>query len=156
MSAITKIFGAIISFFTGLLGIFSKKKKGEFYLEIDPSKDGAAAPQEVAAESSGGAAVASKPDEAPKSKKTSKAKKAPKSKKAPKAKKEKASQPAAPLPQAAPTPQPSAAALASQALNMPKPKVSTIEPLDIPKFGPRRRPGSNMQSFLDMAKTVKS
>ena len=80
MSAITKIFGAIISFFTGLLGgilgIFSKKK-GEFYLEIDPSKDSAAASQAV--ESSGGAAVASPPQE-----KAPKAQKAPKKKKAPK------------------------------------------------------------------------
>lgn len=44
----------------------------------------------------------------------------------------------------------------NEALNLPEPEVATIEPLDIPKFGPARRPGSNMKAFLDMAKTVKT
>ena len=145
MSTITKIFGAIISFFTGLLGIFTTRKKGEFFLEIDPSKDGAAAPQAV---------VAAAPAETAKpAKKADKAQKAPKAKKATQTKTSQkgkaAAQPAAPVPQPV-------AASVNQALNIPKPKAATIEPLDIPKFGAARRPGANMQSFLDMAKTVKS
>lgn len=154
MSAIKKIFGAILAFLTSavtsVLGIFSKKKKGEFFLEIDPSKDGAA---------SANAAVAA-PEAASKS--APKAKKAKPKAQAAKSKAKKAKPPKKVTTQATPEPQvalsevPAAASLINQALNMPKPKVATIEPLDIPKFGPRRRPGSNMQSFLDMAKTVKS
>ena len=136
MSIIKKIFGAFTAFLNSLLGIFTKKKQGEFYLEIDSSKDSAAATA-PATETKAAAAPAA-------------ATATPAAKPAKKAKKAKA--------KAAPTAQPApAAAVINQALNMPEPKVTaTIEPLNIPKFGPRRRPGSNMQSFLDMAKTVKS
>ncbi|NJN24178.1 MAG: hypothetical protein HC810_07015 [Acaryochloridaceae cyanobacterium RL_2_7] len=119
------MFGAITGIFGGILGtvtgIFTKKKKqGEFFLEIDGSKDSAAAT-------------------------------APAKTSAPTGKKAKPAT-VAPAPQAA-----APVAVVNQSLNIPAPKVTaTIEPLDIPKFGPRRRPGSNMQSFLDMAKTVKS
>lgn len=135
MSAITNFFGAIVSlvaaFFGSILGIFNKKKGGEFFLEIDSSKEGASKPQPAKA------AVAAKPAQA------------------------KATVAAEPA-QVAPTPisaiateSPQAVAVVNQALNMPAPTVS-IEPLNIPKFGPARRPGSNMKSFLDMAKSVRS
>ena len=140
MSIIKKIFGAITAFLGSIFGIFSKKKNGEFFLEIDSSKDSAAATAPAAkaapaaATAAPAAATAPAPAPAAKPAKTAKAKTA----------------------KAAPKAAPAAAAV-NQALNMPAPTVTaTIEPLDIPKFGPRRRPGSNMQSFLDMAKTVKS
>ena len=129
MSIIKKIFGAITAFLGSIFGIFSKKKNGEFYLEIDSSKDSAAATAPAAATAAPATATATP---AKKAKKTKTAK-------------------TAPAPQAS-----NAVAVVNQALNMPAPKVTaSIEPLNIPKFGPRRRPGSNMQSFLDMAKTVK-
>lgn len=136
MSAITNFFGALINaitaFFGSIFGIFTKKKNGEFFLEIDSSKEGASVPETATA-----APVAAKPA------KKKKATTAPQSVAA-----------SAAQPVAASAPQ--AVAAANQALNMPKPKVSTIEPLNIPKFGPARRPGANMKSFLDMAKTVRS
>jgi hypothetical protein len=45
----------------------------------------------------------------------------------------------------------------ADALNLPQPKVTASaspEPA-YSQFGPRRAPGANMKSFLDMAKTVK-
>ncbi len=51
---------------------------------------------------------------------------------------------------------PSAPLTENEVLNLPEPEVSTIEPLNIPKFGAARRPGANMKAFLDMAKVVKS
>ena len=142
MSAITKFFGALIkavaAIFGGIFGIFKQKNNGEFFLEIDPSKDSAAAPEPAPV------AVAPAPVEAvvvPRQDDLKKGQKAQVSQ-------------ATPATQA--VSQPAAVALANQALNMPQPKVSTIEPLDIPKFGPARRPGANMKGFLDMAKTVKS
>ena len=49
-----------------------------------------------------------------------------------------------------------APAAASKALNLPQPKVTTSENTApaYSQFGPRRRPGANMKSFLDMAKTA--
>ncbi len=64
----------------------------------------------------------------------------------------------APAPAAQTKPAPAAAA----ALNLPQPTVTvsntpTITPANnYTKFGPRRRPGANMKSYLDMAKTIKS
>ena len=131
MSAITNFFGAIVSLvaalFGSILGIFNKKKGGEFFLEIDSSKEGASKPQFAKA------AVAAKPAQA----------------KAAVA----AAQVATPI-SAIAAESPQAVAAVNQALNMPAPTVS-IEPLNIPKFGPARRPGSNMKSFLDMAKSVR-
>ena len=139
MSIIKKIFGAITAFLGSIFGIFSKKKNGEFYLEIDSSKDSAAATAPAAATAAPATATAT--PAAPATATATPAKKAKKTKTAK----------TAPAPQAS-----NAVAVVNQALNMPAPKVTaSIEPLNIPKFGPRRRPGSNMQSFLDMAKTVK-
>jgi hypothetical protein len=49
---------------------------------------------------------------------------------------------------------------ATAALNLPQPTVTVTEtpaPASNYKvFGPRRRPGANMKSYLDMAKTIKS
>ncbi len=43
------------------------------------------------------------------------------------------------------------------ALNLPQPTVTVTPTLasNYKTFGPRRRPGANMKSYLDMAKTVK-
>jgi hypothetical protein len=46
------------------------------------------------------------------------------------------------------------AAVIANALNMPKPTVSFSE-VPFNQFAPRRRPGKNMKSFMDMAKTMK-
>jgi hypothetical protein len=66
----------------------------------------------------------------------------------------------APAPAANPNPVPAAAT--ATALNLPQPTV-TVSNTPAPtaannytKFGPRRRPGANMKSYLDMAKTIKS
>lgn len=51
------------------------------------------------------------------------------------------------------------AASNGSALNLPQPTVTTTasaSEADYSQFGPRRGPGANMKSFLDMAKTVKS
>jgi hypothetical protein len=50
------------------------------------------------------------------------------------------------------------AAATAAALNLPQPTVTeTPAPASNYKaFGPRRRPGANMKSYLDMAKTIKS
>jgi hypothetical protein len=67
----------------------------------------------------------------------------------------------APVPTAKTKPAPAPAAAA---LNLPQPTV-TVSNAPAPastaannytKFGPRRRPGANMKSYLDMAKTIKS
>jgi hypothetical protein len=46
------------------------------------------------------------------------------------------------------------------ALNLPQPTVTATETptpaSNYKTFGPRRRPGANMKSYLDMAKTIKS
>ena len=71
-----------------------------------------------------------------------------------------------PTPAAAPKPAASkqekkAAAVAiatpASALNLPQPTVtvSSTPASNYKAFGPRRRPGANMKSYLDMAKTVK-
>jgi hypothetical protein len=190
MSAITNFFGAIVSliaaFLGSILGIFNKKKGGEFFLEIDSSKEGALKPQPakatVAAEPAQAKATvvsliaaflgsilgifnkkkggefslkidsskegASKPQPA----------KAAVGDQPAQAKAAVAAEPAQVFPapiSAIATESPQAVAAVNQALNMPAPVVS-IEPLNIPKFGPARRPGSNMKSFLDMAKSVRS
>ncbi|MGB8699760.1 MAG: hypothetical protein WCD18_10120, partial [Thermosynechococcaceae cyanobacterium] len=64
---------------------------------------------------------------------------------------------AAPATQAAPATT-QAAPAAAQAMNLPQPKVTTSAPAPVnySAFGPRRRPGANMKSYLDMAKTVKN
>jgi hypothetical protein len=71
---------------------------------------------------------------------------------APKAKAKKET--AAVAPAAAP------AAATAAALNLPQPTVTVTEtPTSVSNykvFGPRRRPGANMKSYLDMAKTIKS
>jgi hypothetical protein len=51
------------------------------------------------------------------------------------------------------------AASNGSALNLPQPTVTTTasaSEADYSQFGPRRGPGANMKSFLDMAKTVKN
>jgi hypothetical protein len=67
---------------------------------------------------------------------------------APKSKKEKKEKAATPV------------AATATALNLPQPTVTVAEtstPVSNYKaFGPRRRPGANMKSYLDMAKTIKS
>jgi hypothetical protein len=45
----------------------------------------------------------------------------------------------------------------NKALNLPQPTVTSISEATAPtysQFGPRRRPGANMKTFLDMAKTA--
>lgn len=50
----------------------------------------------------------------------------------------------------------SAPATTASALNLPQPKVTQSAPeIAYSQFGPRRAPGANMKSFLDMAKTVR-
>jgi hypothetical protein len=50
-----------------------------------------------------------------------------------------------------------AAVAAPAALNLPQPTVTVTSPpaSTYTTFGPRRRPGANMKSYLDMAKTIK-
>jgi hypothetical protein len=56
--------------------------------------------------------------------------------------------------------EPVAVAASAAALNLPKPTVTVTETpapaSNYKTFGPRRRPGANMKSYLDMAKTIKS
>jgi hypothetical protein len=51
-------------------------------------------------------------------------------------------------------------AATAAALNLPQPTVTVTETAtpasNYKTFGPRRRPGANMKSYLDMAKTIKS
>jgi hypothetical protein len=67
---------------------------------------------------------------------------------APKSKKDKKEKAAAPV------------AATATALNLPQPTVTVTETptpaSNYKTFGPRRRPGANMKSYLDMAKTIKS
>ncbi|MCM1984878.1 hypothetical protein [Lyngbya confervoides] len=130
MSAITKLFGAIFALLGKLLGgipkLLSKKNRKNGFY-LEIEENGSSAP-------------APKPKAA--------------KKKAPETQPNAA---AAPESEAAAEPAAAPAAISvAEVLNMPKPQVATIEPLDIPKFGPRRQPGANMKPFLDMAKTVKS
>lgn len=65
-----------------------------------------------------------------------------------------------PTPAATPKQEKKAATVATatpdSALNLPQPTVTVSTPASNYKaFGPRRRPGANMKSYLDMAKTVK-
>jgi hypothetical protein len=66
-----------------------------------------------------------------------------------------------PTPAATPKQEQKAAAVATatpaSALNLPQATVtvSTTPASTYKAFGPRRRPGANMKSYLDMAKTVK-
>jgi murein DD-endopeptidase MepM/ murein hydrolase activator NlpD len=56
-----------------------------------------------------------------------------------------------------PAPAKAAAAATSKALNLPQPTVTSTSEVTAPtysQFGPRRRPGANMKTFLDMAKTA--
>jgi hypothetical protein len=50
------------------------------------------------------------------------------------------------------------AAATAAALNLAKPTITfaSASTNDYAKFGSRRRPGANMKSYLDMAKTIKS
>ncbi|MEM9136224.1 MAG: hypothetical protein AAGB01_02575 [Cyanobacteria bacterium P01_F01_bin.42] len=134
MSAVKKFFGAIVSFITGLvgtvLGIFGKKDKKDESSSGAKQSENDAASIEVATAGADGAGAEAAAEEATLAQ--------------------------GPV---------DVETLIQQALNKPKPEpeaaepepvaVATIEPLNIPKFGPPRRPGSNMQSFLDMAKTYK-
>jgi murein DD-endopeptidase MepM/ murein hydrolase activator NlpD len=56
-----------------------------------------------------------------------------------------------------PAPAKVTAAATSKALNLPQPTVTSTSEATAPtysQFGPRRRPGANMKTFLDMAKTA--
>ncbi len=136
--------GGIINFFKNLMGgIFGfiggvfggKKSSNGFFMELDESA-AAPAPASVAK-----AAVAQQP----------------------KAKATVAQQPKA---KAAVAQQPKAAAIsvepatpvvappAVNPLNLPQPTVSFAEANQLPLPTPRRRPGANMSSYLNMAKSV--
>jgi hypothetical protein len=69
-----------------------------------------------------------------------------------KAKKTKA--PKAPKPEAVPAA--SSAAATANALNLPQPTVTASPEMTYTSFTPRRRPGANMKSYLDMAKSMKN
>ncbi|NDJ17569.1 hypothetical protein GS601_09745 [Myxacorys almedinensis A] len=171
MNLIKKLFSGILSFIGGLLG---GKKNGGYYMEADesksvpPSRNAEDEPvnEKVAAMANGAKteltnkveAAKASVSEAASSAKTSVAKSASSAKdsiqaagseatsaKAEPAKKDatsgNGSQPDAP---------------ANVALNMPKPTVSFATEYLTPKStSARRRPGANMRSFIEMAKTVK-
>ena len=102
-----------------------KKSDGAFYLEADDAKG-----------FSDSAPKAATPAKAPAAKEKAPAAKAP----------------------AAKASAPANNNASANALNLPQPTVTTSDAKAEPaysQFGPRRTPGANMKSFLDMAKTVK-
>lgn len=153
MSGLFKFLGGLFSGILSFLGgIFGKRSNSGYYLEIADAKgtgNAAKAPKPAKAEP-----VAAQAEPA-----------AVKSEAAPAAKAEPAAvqaEPAAakaevaPAAEAAPA-QPEPAAVA-KALNLPQPTVTNFSTtyLAPQATAPRRRPGANMSSFLNMARQVKT
>ena len=153
-------FNFLKNLFSGLLGIFGLgsqkategqpkrvKRSSGYFLELDDAKGVssiAAKPAEISAPAQAQPAAVTQPAAAAAEPVATKAKA--KTAKAAKAE-------SAPAESAKPTP----AALA-QALNLPQPKVNFATTYLVPgnDSTARRRPGANMNSFLDMAKKVKT
>ena len=130
---IKKLFGGIFSFFGGLFG----SKKSGYYMELEESK---------------GSTPAAKPEAAPVQKLEPLPTEKPEAAKVTKSKttKKKAEpKPAAP----APAPAPAVAIAASEpAKPAPAPKQEATPVM----VTPRRRPGANMNSYLDMARNMQT
>ncbi|MGL5194592.1 MAG: hypothetical protein ACRC8Y_13480 [Chroococcales cyanobacterium] len=128
---IKKLFGGIFSFFGGLFG----SKKSGYYLELEESK---------------GSTPATKPEAAP----VQKLEPLPTGKPEPaKVSKSKATKKKEEPKPAAPAPAPAVAIAASEpAKPAPAPKQEATPVM----VTPRRRPGANMTSYLDMARNMQT
>lgn len=168
INLIKNLFGGIFSFIGGILG---GKKSSRYYMEWDEAKSAIAEPAKAVKKAAAPVAAAiaevtkSEPEkpEAPKaeSAKAEAPKAKPEKAEAPKAKSEKAKAKKAPA-------EPATADLngstngakppvPANTLNLPQPTVSFATEHLVPKpTNSRRRPGANMGSFLEMAKTVKT
>lgn len=158
INLIKNIFGGIFSFIGGILG---GKKSSGYYMELDEAKSTKAEPAK--AETKVAAPVAAATTEVKQSE--------PVKAEAPKAKSAKAEAPKAESAKAKAkkaTAEPATAdvngstngakpPVPANTLNLPQPTVSFATEYLVPKpTTSRRRPGANMGSFLEMAKTVKT
>jgi len=153
INLIKNIFGGIFSFIGGILG---GKKSSGYYMELDEAKTAKAEPAK--AETKAAAPVAAATAEVKKSEPVkAEALKA----EAPKAEsaKAKAKKATAELAKADMNSSTNGAKppVPANTLNLPQPTVSFATEYLVPKpTNSRRRPGANMGSFLEMAKTVKT
>ena len=130
------LIGGIAGFFTGLLSSKKGKKSSEgFFMELEESE---ATPAAIAATAIAAVEKLAKPITANKAAANNKVA-------------AKATKPAKQAKQAAVEPEPAPAA---NPLNLPQPTVSFAETNQLPLPTPRRRPGANMGSYLNMAKNM--
>lgn len=150
MGGIINLFKNLISGIFGLIGgLFSKKAAGAAPQVSPKAKKSAGFFMELDESPATQAAAAAAPTHTDNSKKADNKAEAKAAKQSIKAKKAAKAELAAPAEVAAPV------ATVANALNLPQPTVSFADANRLPLATPRRRPGANMGSYLNMAKNMK-